>query len=262
MDERRWHPGEEPVRLPENCAVRLIDLDPAVDGLLAVDESGFANIYLNARLSREAQRKALRHELNHYRRGDLYSKADIRGVERRAGQPTRPALLAVDGSPLPDSAAFKPGELRRVGRGLYLPTGENRRRVEADLKALEALLLEAVRTFDALQTPPLFPIHRPRALVGGLCCEVVAFLAFQPVARQSALPVAVQLFREPEDRLRGAVYYDARGSMDDALITVEAGDRPDLRLCFDFRRSRDGGCLHLCGILRESCAGIDQMYGK
>ena len=46
-------------------AVRLVDLPGAVPALVARDETGFYNIYLNARASREQQKKALRHELAH-----------------------------------------------------------------------------------------------------------------------------------------------------------------------------------------------------
>ena len=45
--------------------VRLVDLPDAVPALVAQDEEGFFNIYLNARASREQQKKALRHELAH-----------------------------------------------------------------------------------------------------------------------------------------------------------------------------------------------------
>lgn len=45
--------------------VRLVDLPDAVPALVARDETGFYNIYLNARASREQQKKALRHELAH-----------------------------------------------------------------------------------------------------------------------------------------------------------------------------------------------------
>ena len=73
--------------LPENCRVRLVDLPVQAGGLISVDEDGFVNIYLNARLSRDAQREALQHELRHHYRDDLYSDRDIRAVEREADAP-------------------------------------------------------------------------------------------------------------------------------------------------------------------------------
>lgn len=62
--------------------VRLMDLPSGVRALVAVDEEGFSNIYVNARLSREDQAAALRHELRHIRRDDAYNDRDIRIVER------------------------------------------------------------------------------------------------------------------------------------------------------------------------------------
>ena len=62
-------------------AVRLIDLPCAVKALTALDEEGFPNIYVNAKLSQEAQHKALRHEQNHLDRDDFYNDLDIRTVE-------------------------------------------------------------------------------------------------------------------------------------------------------------------------------------
>lgn len=61
--------------------VRLIDLPCAVKAVTALDDEGLANIYLNAKLSQETQRKALKHELNHLDRDDFYNDLDIRTVE-------------------------------------------------------------------------------------------------------------------------------------------------------------------------------------
>ena len=61
--------------------VQIIDLPYEINGLTAVDPSGYATIFLNARLSRDGQRRALKHELRHIYRNDFDSKADIRTVE-------------------------------------------------------------------------------------------------------------------------------------------------------------------------------------
>lgn len=63
--------------------VRLVDLPPRVGGMVSMDDDGFYNIYLNARLSREMQRAALRHELEHIADDDLYNTRPITEVERR-----------------------------------------------------------------------------------------------------------------------------------------------------------------------------------
>ena len=66
-----------------DCTVRIIDLPVTVRGLVAEDETGWPSIYLNARLSREMQRKVLRHELKHIADDDLHSTRPITEVERR-----------------------------------------------------------------------------------------------------------------------------------------------------------------------------------
>lgn len=67
--------------IPDGCRVRLLDLPFGTKGLLVIDEEDFANIYLNARLSREEQVEALKHELQHFLRGDADSDEDIRKIE-------------------------------------------------------------------------------------------------------------------------------------------------------------------------------------
>lgn len=55
-------------------AIRLIDLPPTVNAVTALDEEGFYNVYINARLPRELQKKALRHELKHISLNHFSSK--------------------------------------------------------------------------------------------------------------------------------------------------------------------------------------------
>ena len=63
--------------------VRLVDLPSRVGGMVSMDDEGFYNIYLNARLTRERQRKALRHELEHIADDDLYNTRPIEVVENK-----------------------------------------------------------------------------------------------------------------------------------------------------------------------------------
>ena len=93
----RW----EGFEIPDNCLVRLLDLDPSVRGLTVIDDTGFANIYINARLSYDGQREALKHELRHYFREDMTSEADIRTVEAAADRPSAARVTALDGTPVP-----------------------------------------------------------------------------------------------------------------------------------------------------------------
>lgn len=69
--------------VPAGCAVRLIDLPYGVEAMVAVDEEGYANIYLNSRQSYETQKRSLRHELEHLVRDDVYNDKGITEIERR-----------------------------------------------------------------------------------------------------------------------------------------------------------------------------------
>lgn len=66
-----------------DCTVRLVDLPVTVRGLVSEDETGWPNVYINARLSREMQREALRHELDHIANDDLYNTRPIEVVENK-----------------------------------------------------------------------------------------------------------------------------------------------------------------------------------
>lgn len=257
--------GGEELVLPQDCRVRLIDLAYGVGAAIALDEDGTANIYVNARLSREAQRRALRHELWHYYREDMFREAGIREIERvalPAGTP--PTLFAMDGSrlirPVP---VFAPEGLRRVGRGLYLPEGENRDRAARDLRALCTALEEACRAYDVLQTPPLLPAERLHAACAELDAraeDAVAFIAWRPESggEPSALPVVLQFCRGDAE---GALYYDAEGRADNAVAQLHVEhDGRTFRLTMDVRRRR--GRLTACAVRREVDGGRSEcIYG-
>lgn len=68
----------------EEYCVRVVDLPCTVKALLRFDAEGFPNIYVNARLSQEEQKKAIAHELRHIRRDDAYSAEEIEKMERMA----------------------------------------------------------------------------------------------------------------------------------------------------------------------------------
>lgn len=65
--------------------IRLTDLPVTVPGFSATDADGFISIYINARLSKEEQLKALVHELKHITSNDFYNDSPIEEVERNAG---------------------------------------------------------------------------------------------------------------------------------------------------------------------------------
>lgn len=61
--------------------VRLIDLPTGVGGVVSEDETGFLNIYINARWGYFEQRKSLRHELRHIKDDDLHNDRTIKEAE-------------------------------------------------------------------------------------------------------------------------------------------------------------------------------------
>lgn len=62
--------------------IRYIDLPCSIKGVTVTGADGLYNIYINSRLSLDAQAKALRHELTHINRNDFERvNEDIRAVE-------------------------------------------------------------------------------------------------------------------------------------------------------------------------------------
>lgn len=233
--------------LPDNCRVRLVDLPVTVGGMISVDGSDFVNIYINARLSRDAQREALQHELRHHYRGDLYSDQDIRAVEAEADA----GLCAIDGSPLGDTgAAFDPAGLRRVGQGIYKPAGENLKRARGHIDRLRTLLLEACGIYDVMQTPPLMDRGALCAVAGALGAGDIAFIAWQAV---NGRPLAVLHFSR--EGLYGAVYYGSDGAPDNAVAVMLCGDA---RVIVDVRRRR--GRPEVFRITREIGDRAERIY--
>lgn len=68
--------------MPDDCAVRVIDLPPGIGGAVMVDDDGFASIYINARHGRDAQLRSLQHEIMHVQRGDVYNDMTIFQAEQ------------------------------------------------------------------------------------------------------------------------------------------------------------------------------------
>lgn len=64
----------------EYC-IRYINLPCAVNGVTVMDEEGFFNIYINARLDYYQQRKAIRHEFTHIVRGDFFREDKLEKIE-------------------------------------------------------------------------------------------------------------------------------------------------------------------------------------
>lgn len=66
---------------PYGCSIRLIDLPYSIGAMVALDEEGYASIYINARHSIEKQKRNLIHELRHLKRDDVYNDKSIYMIE-------------------------------------------------------------------------------------------------------------------------------------------------------------------------------------
>lgn len=67
----------------ENVFLRYIPLPATVKGLTIQDSEGNYNVYLNARLTHEANLDTFQHEIQHIRNDDFSKYAHIREIERR-----------------------------------------------------------------------------------------------------------------------------------------------------------------------------------
>lgn len=65
----------------EDFCIRFIDFPCRINGVTVQDESGFYNVYINAKLSEEGQQAAIKHELTHIKRDDFYSLDSLSKVE-------------------------------------------------------------------------------------------------------------------------------------------------------------------------------------
>ena len=68
----------------EKVFIRLVD-DLGAPGVTVLDEDGNYNVYVNARLSYEQQKKVADHEMNHIRLGHFYDDRPVADNEREAG---------------------------------------------------------------------------------------------------------------------------------------------------------------------------------
>lgn len=58
-----------------------MDLPCTIKAFVAMDEDGFNNIYVNSKLSREEQQRAVLHEIRHIARDDFYNDSPIQTIE-------------------------------------------------------------------------------------------------------------------------------------------------------------------------------------
>ena len=76
-----------PPELEGEYTVRVMDMPVSTPGFVTYDEDDHANIYLNARYSREKNRRTAAHELTHVLHDDIHNADPIQVIESRADLP-------------------------------------------------------------------------------------------------------------------------------------------------------------------------------
>lgn len=66
----------------DNIFLRYAALPSTVRGLTVQDEAGDYNIYVNARLTYEANQQTLQHEIQHITSNDFNKLSHIRNIEK------------------------------------------------------------------------------------------------------------------------------------------------------------------------------------
>lgn len=66
----------------DNLYLRYLDLPCTIKGLTIQDEEGNYNIYLNSRLTYEANLKTLQHEINHINNNDFTNPIHVSKMEK------------------------------------------------------------------------------------------------------------------------------------------------------------------------------------
>lgn len=106
------------LRCPDDYRVVMVDFPGDVLAAVRVDCNGYYTVYINDRLSLQAKREALKHELNHILQGDYDNHYTIYDIEKRAAAKER---IAVN---LKSNMSFVPEEdflkMIQVGKALFV----------------------------------------------------------------------------------------------------------------------------------------------
>jgi hypothetical protein len=66
----------------DNVYLRFVSLPPTIKGLTVQDEAGDYNVYINSRLTHEANQQTLQHEIQHINTNDFQKILHIRDIEK------------------------------------------------------------------------------------------------------------------------------------------------------------------------------------
>lgn len=77
------------MKYPDDYNVIFVRFPDDIASAVRIDPDGYPTFYIDARLTFEGRRRALRHELAHYFCNDFFSADSIRSAERRAAARAR-----------------------------------------------------------------------------------------------------------------------------------------------------------------------------
>ena len=66
----------------DDVFIRYLPLPPTIKGLTVLDSEGNYNVYLNSRLTYEANRATLQHELQHILNNDFHMLSHVSDIEK------------------------------------------------------------------------------------------------------------------------------------------------------------------------------------
>ncbi len=66
----------------DNVYLRFVSLPATIKGLTVQDEAGDYNVYINSRLTHEANQQTLQHELRHISNNDFQKLSHVRDIEK------------------------------------------------------------------------------------------------------------------------------------------------------------------------------------
>ena len=106
------------LRCPDDYRVIMMDFPGDVLAAVRVDANGYYTIYINDKLSLQAKREALKHELTHIINGDFDNHYTIYDIEKRACAAERIPHINTKGNIQIDEKAFI--DLVSVGKSLFV----------------------------------------------------------------------------------------------------------------------------------------------
>ena len=77
------------MKCPDDYNVVFVRFTDGIRSAVRIDPDGYPTFYIDARLTYEARRRALRHEIAHWFCNDFFSADSIRTAERRAAARAR-----------------------------------------------------------------------------------------------------------------------------------------------------------------------------